>query len=132
MQALASVGRVSSYWVSVGNAKPMRVKNFRDARSIVATAMTNFLAQDPEAVASDASSVNLAFETGAIEHSLTAHRTWSTAVTVHGEPVQIAIKKRRWYLLRPVLRVVRGGLVGSRRDARPSTRLRLMAHGARL
>jgi hypothetical protein len=40
--------------------------------------------------------VNEAFETGAAEHSLTAHRTWSTTVTVDGEQVPIAIKKRWW------------------------------------
>jgi len=41
--------------------------------------------------------VNQVFESGAAEHSLTAHGSWSVTVTVHGEPVLSAIvKKRGW------------------------------------
>jgi hypothetical protein len=88
---------MSSYTVSVGNAKPVRVRNVRDARSVVAEAMTNFLARDPEGVARGAMTVNEAFTSGAAEHSLTAHGRWSTTVTVDGEPVLLAIvKKRLW------------------------------------
>jgi hypothetical protein len=58
--------------------------------------MTGFIARDPESVARDAMSVDQAFETGAAEHSLTAHGRWSTTVTVHGEPVSLVIVKRRW------------------------------------
>jgi hypothetical protein len=87
---------VSSYRVSVGSAKPVRVRNFRNARSIVAEAITNFMARDPEAVARDASTVNVAFDSGAVEHALIAHGSWVTTVTVHGEPVPIAISKRWW------------------------------------
>jgi hypothetical protein len=97
-----------SYTVQVGDARPVRVKTVRDAGVVVMEAVTGMLAQDPESVARDASAVNLAFSSGAVEHSLTAHRTWRTALTVHGEQVPIAIAKRRWYLLCPVLRVVRG------------------------
>jgi hypothetical protein len=82
--------------VNVGSAKPVRVRNFRDARSIVAEAIANFMARDPEAVARDTSRVNLAFDSGAVEYELIAHGSWVTAVTVHGEPVPIAISKRRW------------------------------------
>ena len=74
----------------------MRVRNFRDARSIVAKAITNYMAQDPEGVARHVSGVDMAFDSGAVEYSLTAHRSWSTAVTVHGEQVPIAIVKRWW------------------------------------
>ena len=52
---------VSSYTVSVGNAKPVRVKTVRDARSVVAEAITSMMARDPEAVARDASTVNVAW-----------------------------------------------------------------------
>jgi hypothetical protein len=58
--------------------------------------MTGFMARDPESVARDVMSVDQAFETGAAEHSLTAHGRWSTTVTVHGEPVSLVIVKRRW------------------------------------
>jgi hypothetical protein len=75
----------------------VRVKKFRDARSVVAEAITNLLARDPEAVARKAVVVNQAFESGAAEHSLTAHGNWSMTVTVHGEPVLLAIVKKRWW-----------------------------------
>jgi hypothetical protein len=95
LQARVSVSRVSSYKVSVGDAKPVRVKNIRDARSVVAEAVTNLLARDPESVARGAMTVNQAFETGVAEHSLTAHGRWSTTLTVDGEPVLLAIVKTR-------------------------------------
>jgi hypothetical protein len=88
---------VSSYKVSVGDAKPVRVENFRDARSVVAEAITSLLARDPEAGARGVVTVNTAFESGAVEHSLTAHGRWSTTVTVAGEPLTLAIVKKRWW-----------------------------------
>ena len=87
---------MSSYKVSVGNAKPVRARNFRDARSVVAAAITDFTKRDPEAVARDAMTINEAFVSGAAEHSLTAHGKWSTTVTVNGQPVLLAIVKSRW------------------------------------
>jgi hypothetical protein len=82
--------------VRVGDAEPVRVKKFRDARSVVAEAITSFLERDPEAVARSAMTVNEAFTSGAAEHSLIAHGTWSTTITVQGEPVELIITKRRW------------------------------------
>jgi hypothetical protein len=88
---------VSSYKVSVGG-KTVRVKNFRDARSVVAEAITDFMAHDPESIARGAMVANQAFETGAVEHTLTAHGSWSMTLTVNGEPFLLAItKKRRWW-----------------------------------
>lgn len=87
---------MSSYKVSVGDTT-VRVKRFRDARSVVAEAITSFLVDDPEAVARCAMVANVAFDTGAVEHSLTAHGRWSTSVTGHGEPVLITIVKKRWW-----------------------------------
>ena len=55
------------------------------------------MARDPEAIAAGAVMVNQAFETGAAEHSLTAHGRWSTTVTVDGGPVSLAIAKKRWW-----------------------------------
>jgi hypothetical protein len=59
--------------------------------------MTDLMARDPEAAARDATAVNEAMVSGAAEHSLTAHRRWSTTVTVDGEPVPLAIVKERWW-----------------------------------
>lgn len=87
---------MSSYQVTVGGTS-VRVKRFRDARSVVAEAITSFLADDPESVARSAMVANAAFDTGAVEHSLTAHGRWSTSVTVHGEPIPITIVKKRWW-----------------------------------
>jgi hypothetical protein len=87
---------VSSYRVIVGS-KTVRVKNFRNARSVVAEAITNLLEQDPEPVARFAMATSQVFETGAAEHSLIAHGSWSATVTVHGEPVRLAIIKKHWW-----------------------------------
>jgi hypothetical protein len=87
---------VSGYTVSVGDTTVRRVANFRDARAVVAGAVTDFLADDPEAVARVAMVVNGAFESGAVEHSLIAHGRWSQTVMVQGEPVLMTIVKRRW------------------------------------
>jgi hypothetical protein len=73
------------------------VKNFRDARSVVAEAITDFMAQDPEAIAKGAMMANQALETGAAEHSITAHGSWSMTMTVNGDPVEFAIVKTRWW-----------------------------------
>lgn len=86
---------MSGYTVSVGDTTT-RVTNFRDARAVVAGAVTDFLADDPEAVARVAVVVNGAFESGAVEHSLIAHGRWSQTVMVHGEPVVMTIIKKRW------------------------------------
>jgi hypothetical protein len=91
-----SVTGVSSYRVSVGG-KTVRVKNFRDARSVVVGAITDLLKQDPEPVARVAMATNQVLESGAAEYSLIAHSSWSTTVTVHGEPVELAIIKKRWW-----------------------------------
>jgi hypothetical protein len=85
---------VSNYKVSVGSTTA-RVKSFRDARSIVLEAITNLLAVDPEAVARSAMVANAAFDSGAAEHSLTAHGRWSMTMTVLGDPVLLAIVKKR-------------------------------------
>lgn len=90
-----TVSRVSSFRVSVGDTT-RQVRTFPDAWSVIAEAMTDFMARDPESVARDAMSVNQAFESGAAEHSLTAHLRWSTTVTVHGKPVSLVIVKSRW------------------------------------
>jgi hypothetical protein len=90
-----SVCQVSSFKVSVGTST-VRVKNFRDARSVVARAITDLTAQDPEAMARSAVVLNEAFDSGAAEHSLTAHHSWSTTVTIDGEQVPIAIRKHWW------------------------------------
>lgn len=86
---------MSSYLVSVSDST-VPVKNFRDARAVVAGAVTDFLADDPESVARVAVVVNAAFESGAVEHSLVAHGRWSQTVMVHGEPVVMTIIKKRW------------------------------------
>jgi hypothetical protein len=85
-----------SYRVIVGS-KTVRARNFRDARSVVEEAITSLLKQDPEAVARVAMTTNQMFETGAAEHSLIAHGSWSTTAPVHGEPVELAIIKKRWW-----------------------------------
>ena len=83
--------------VSVGDAEPVRAKNFRAVRPVVAAVITNLMARDPEAAARDAMTINAAFETGAAEHSVTAHGSWSTTVTVDGEPVPLAVIRKCWW-----------------------------------
>jgi hypothetical protein len=86
---------VSSFKVTVGEST-VRVKNFRDVRAVVARVITDLMAQDPEAVARSATRINEAFDSGAAEHSLTAHLSWSTTVSFNGEQIPIAIRKRWW------------------------------------
>lgn len=86
---------MSSFQVTVGKST-VRVKNFRDARAVVARGITNLTAQDPEAMAKSAMVVNAAFDSGAAEHSLTAHLSWSMTVSVNGEQIPIAISKHWW------------------------------------
>lgn len=47
-------------------------------------------------MARSAMTVNEAFDSGAAEHSLTAHLNWSTTVSVKGEQIPITIRKRWW------------------------------------
>jgi hypothetical protein len=47
-------------------------------------------------VARLATSINEAFETGAAEHSLTAHGRWNATVTVDGQRIMLTIVKKRW------------------------------------
>jgi hypothetical protein len=58
--------------------------------------ITDLMARDPDAIAGGAMVVNQAFETGAVEHSLTAHGRWSETVTVDGEPLQLTIRRHWW------------------------------------
>ena len=71
----ASVSRVSSYKVSVGNAT-VRVKTFQEVGPVVMEALTSLLAQDPEAVAEGAMMANRAFEVGTVQHALDTHGSW--------------------------------------------------------
>jgi hypothetical protein len=91
-----SVGRVSSYKVSVGNST-VRVKTFREVGPVVMEALTNLLAQDPEGAAEGTMMANRAFSVGTVEHALDTYGSWRTSVTVHGEPVTlVVVKKRLW------------------------------------
>jgi hypothetical protein len=74
-----------------------RVKNFRDARAVIAAAITDLMGRDPESVARDAITVNTAMDSGAAEHSLTAHGRWGTTITVNGASVPLAIVRTRWF-----------------------------------
>ena len=88
---------MSVYEVTVGSARPVRARSFRDARAVIAGAMTDFMARDPESVARDAGPVNEAMSSGAAEHSLIAHGRWSTTVTVDGQSVRLVIVRKRFW-----------------------------------
>jgi hypothetical protein len=63
---------VSSYKVSVGGTT-VRVKTFREVGPVVMEALTNLLAQDPEAAAEGAMMPNRAFSVGTVQHALDTH-----------------------------------------------------------
>lgn len=84
-----------SYKVSVGSAT-RRLKTFQEAGAVVAEAVTDLLAQDPEGAAEGAMMANRAFSAGTVQHALDTHRSWRTSVTVDGEPVPVVVKKRLW------------------------------------
>ncbi len=85
---------MSRYKVTVGNAT-VRVKTFQEVGAVVVEAVTNLLAQDPEAAAEGAMMANRAFSVGTVQHALDTHGSWRTSVTVHGETVPVVVVKRR-------------------------------------
>jgi len=85
---------VSSYKVSVGD-ETVRVKTIQEVEYVIMDALTNLLAQDPEAAAEGARMANRAFSVGTVQHTLDTHGSWRTIVTVHGEPVPVVVVKRR-------------------------------------
>jgi cytochrome c-type biogenesis protein CcmH/NrfG len=75
----------------------MRAKTLQEVEAVVMEALTNLLAQDPEAAAEGVMMANRAFEVGTVQHALDTHGSWRTSVRVHGEPVPVVVvKKRLW------------------------------------
>ena len=75
----------------------VRVNTFQKVGPVVMEALTNLLAQDPEAVARDAMVANQAFSAGVVQHSLNAYGRWQMSVTVHDEQVPIVVVRNRWW-----------------------------------
>lgn len=86
---------MSSYKVTVGDTA-VRVKSLRKVQFVVMEALTNLLAEDPEAASMGAMMANQAFSVGTVQHALEARGNWRTTLTVHGEPVPVVITKRWW------------------------------------
>lgn len=66
----------------------------QEVRAAVAELVTKRLAEAPERVALDAQTINMAFNTGAVQQELDDHGIWLTILDVHGEdPARIRITK---------------------------------------
>lgn len=66
----------------------------QEVRAAVAQLVTDRLAQAPERVATDAQTINMAFNTGAVEEQLDTEGDWYTVLDAYGEePLRIRITK---------------------------------------
>jgi hypothetical protein len=82
-----------SYRLTV-NAQQRAEGTLRDVRAVVAELVTKRLEEAPERVAGDAQTVNMAFNSGALEESLDLRGDWYTVFDAFGEePLRIRITK---------------------------------------
>jgi hypothetical protein len=76
------------------NAKQVLEGTLQDVRAGVAELVTDRLAEAPERVATDAQTINMAFNTGAVEEQLDTEGDWYTVLDAYGEkPLRIRITK---------------------------------------
>jgi hypothetical protein len=76
------------------NAKQVLEGTLQDVRTGVAELVTDRLAEAPERVATDAQTINMAFNTGAVEERLDIEGDWYTVLDAYGEePLRIRITK---------------------------------------
>lgn len=87
-----SVSQVIGYEVSVGT-RTVQVETFREAGYVVMEALTDFLAQDPEAAAEGVMMANRAFSVGTVKYAVDTYGSWRTSLTVRGEPVTVKVVK---------------------------------------
>jgi hypothetical protein len=91
------VWAVTSYEVTVGDAPGVRVRSLQAAQTAVMEGVTDLVARDPEGASEGAIMANQAFAAGTVSHVLETHGRWQTVITVHGERITVAIRKRRWW-----------------------------------
>lgn len=76
------------------NAQQRAEGTLRDVRTKVAELVTERLGEAPERVANDAQTVNMAFNSGAVEEALDLRGDWYTVFDAYGEePLRIRITK---------------------------------------
>jgi hypothetical protein len=81
------------YTLTVNNAMAMRGE-LREVRNAVAHLVTEWLASDPEGLALDAQTVNLAFNLGAVQQELEERGEWFTVFGAHSaHPMRIKVTK---------------------------------------
>jgi hypothetical protein len=84
---------VSGYNVTVGSAT-RQVQTFQEAAAFVAEGVTRLVARDPDGAAEGAMMANRAFAEGLVQHALDTDGIWRMTVTVHGEQIQVVVRKR--------------------------------------
>lgn len=81
------------YRLTVNGAVATR-GTLQEVQAAVAQLVTTRLAEAPERVALDAQTINLAFNTGAVEEALAERGEWFTVLDAHGEdPQRIKVTK---------------------------------------
>lgn len=65
---------------------------YQEVRAAVAHLVSGWLADDPEGLALDAQTVNLAFNTGAVQEAIRERGEWYTLVGVHSDHQTMRIK----------------------------------------
>jgi hypothetical protein len=82
-----------SYKLTI-NAEQRAEGTLQEVRAAVAELVTKRLEEAPERVALDAQTVNMAFNSGAIQEALDEGRDWYTVFDAYGEePLRIRITK---------------------------------------
>ncbi|MFD9837064.1 hypothetical protein ACFW2V_41715 [Streptomyces sp. NPDC058947] len=66
--------------------------DMREIRAKVAELVTGWLGDDPEGMALDAQTVNMAFNTGAVQESIDLRGEWYTVVGVHSDHQTMRLK----------------------------------------
>lgn len=83
-----------SYKLTVNSKVEAESPELRDVRAAVADLVTIRLAAAPERVAGDAQTLNMAFNTGAVEEALNERGDWFTVFDAYGEdPLRIRVTK---------------------------------------
>jgi hypothetical protein len=95
---IQDAGRVADedtrYQVTVNNAATAH-GTFREIRAAVAGLVTGWLAEDPEGLALDAQTLNMAFNTGSVQDAVHERGEWYTMFGVHSEHATMRIRVTR-------------------------------------
>ncbi|WP_158761725.1 hypothetical protein [Streptomyces sp. NRRL S-146] len=74
------------------NGEPVETGSLPEIRAAVAELVTGWLADDPEGLAVDAQTCNMAFNTGAVQEALDLRGEWYTVVGMHSDHATMRVR----------------------------------------